>query len=208
MSKKKKLAKATEVTNIFNITFESMGGRHAVPDDPFDEDFMDHGFTDHDFPDDCDCDGDCENCGYYDGDEEDSDDFDEDDVPAIVRFTRMRNAGLFMYKSFEPDPGEFDYLDENPSNDNLAQEVSRISNIGNITAFYVLEVDNLVSTLEDCYDDFYDHHSRYDYISALTGIHLHAVIEVLTVVGVIRKKIQDTIAEAGGSADAVADEPF
>ena len=195
MSKKKKSAKTAEVTNIFNITIEG-GSDSAV----FDGDPLDGEFRNHDLLDDCDCDRDCEYCEAsesYDG--------DEDEVPAIVRFKRMRNAGVFMYKSFEPDPGTFDYLDDNPSNDNLAQEVSRISNIGNITAFYVLEADNLVSTLEDCYDDYYDHYSRYDYISALTGIHPRSVIEVMAVVGVIHKKIQDTIDEVGGTAD---DEPF
>ena len=192
MSKKKKSAKAAEVTNIFNITIEGSNGSTV-----FDRNLLDGELGDHDFLDGCEGDCDCEYCEAYDG--------DEDDVPAIVRFKRMRNAGVFMYKSFEPDPDDFDYLDDNPSNDNLAQEVSRISNISNITAFYVLEADNLVSTLEDCYDDYYDNYSRYDYISALTGIHPRSAIEVMAVVGVIHKKIQDTIDEVGGTAD---DEPF
>ena len=202
MGKKKKSAKAAEVTNIFNITIE--GGR------PVFDDFMDHGFMGHETSDDFDhdCDGDCESCEYYD--DEDLDDyFDEDDVPAIVRFARMREANSVLHRSFNPDPGEFNYHDENPGNDNLAQEVSKLSNISNITAFIVLEADNTVSMLEDCYEDFYNHFSRIDYISVLTGIKKDQVLEVLTVVGVIHKMIQDTIAEAVGTADdEVGDEPF
>ena len=208
MSKKKnsmnsKKAKATEVTNIFNITIEGSGR-------PVFDDFMDHGYVDDELLDDYDhdCDGDCESCEYYD--DEDLDDyFDEDDVPAIVRFARMREANSVLHRSFNPDPGKFDYHDENPGNDNLAQEVSRLSNISNITAFIVLEADNTVSMLEDCYEDFYDHFSRIDYISVLSGIKKDQVLEVLTVVGVIHKMIQDTIAEADGTADdEVGDEPF
>ena len=203
-SKSSKKTRATEVTNIFNITIEGSG--RPV----FDDDFMNHGYVDDELLDDYnhDCDGDCESCEYYD--DEDLDDyFDEDDVPAIVRFARMREANSVLHRSFNPDPGEFDYHDENSGNDNLAQEVSRLSNISNITAFIVLEADNTVSMLEDCYEDFYDHFSRIDYISVLSGIKKDQVLEVLTVVGVIHKMIQDTIAEADGTADdEVGDEPF
>lgn len=200
MSKKKskKSAKAAEVTNIFNITIEGAGsGRCAV----FDEDLIGEDFMDQDFPDDCECDGDCEHCEYYDD--------DEDRIPLYVLFARFRKTDIIFHHTFCPSGELFDYEEKEHTVSDIAQEISNISHTSNIMAYVVLVADEMVERFEEDYDYPDEGYSHNEYISILTGFTEESVIEVMTAERIIRKMISNARAEAGLTDDIDdEDEPF
>ena len=151
------------------------------------------------------CDRDCDGCilndehgtvrGHRSDDGRDDGRGDEDFSPEedlVDRLVRIKDQ--WMDTDFKPCHGPFDYLDDDPGDEELAMEIGHLTFIGSFTALMVLKAENAIfRVLEDYY---LDNSALATAISFLTDIDEATVAGVLTASDIIFHLIDIRMEEA------------
>lgn len=144
------------------------------------------------------CDGECDGCilddepetvrGDYDGDDGGDEDISpEEDL--VDRLVRIKDQ--WMDVEFKPCHGSFNYLDGDPSDEELAMEIGRLTFISSFTALMVLKAENAVFRAADEY--YLDKSALATAVSFLTDIEETTVAGVLTASDIIYHLIDISI---------------
>ena len=178
-----------EVTNIFNIYPPGFLDHDecGCEDDDFDPLDSEEPFEDNDDP--------CEGCPMNDSydDEDDGDEAFDPEEELVKRLINVKDH--WMDVDFKPSNTPFDYLSDDPSDDDLAQEIGRITHIGSLAAFMVLKAQEIIDIAAE---EFYlDRPAMATAVSFLTGIEEETVIEVLVAMDIIFNLISIRMEEAG-----------
>ena len=148
------------------------------------------------------CDRDCDGCilndehgtvrGHRSDDGRDDGRGDEDFSPEedlVDRLVRIKDQWMDM--DFEPCHGSFNYLDDDPSDEDLAMEIGHLTFIGSFTALMVLKAENAVFRVADEY--YLDKSALATAVSFLTDIEETTVAGVLTASDIIYHLIDISI---------------
>ena len=135
-----------------------------------------------------DCDG-CNNCICLDGSDEEADDDFDPEEELLKRLIRIKDQ--WMDVEFKPCHGSFDYLDGDPSDEDLAMEIGRLTFISSFTALMVLKAENAVFRAADEY--YLDKPALATAVSFLTDIEETTVAGVLTASDIIYHLIDISI---------------